>query len=100
MFKERAFAHDGSIGYSEDTLRELADTLPFRYLVTDFELFFGKQNRSSISLGTLIIRLDLDLSEDEIWGDAYEYEEFLEDYQPGTPDPISERRLRREEVED
>ncbi|OYR45124.1 hypothetical protein DJ74_16635 [Halorubrum sp. Ea8] len=100
VFREQAFAEDNSIGYTDEELRELADTLPFRYLVVDFELLHGKQQENSLSLGILIVRLDVGLSEDEIWGDAFEYETFLEDFQPGTPDPISERRLLRERSEE
>ncbi|WP_135365027.1 hypothetical protein [Halosimplex halophilum] len=100
IFRERSLGEDSSIGYTEDELRELASTLPFQYLVTEFELTYGKQNRESISLGTLIIRLDPGLSEDELWGDALEYEEFLEEHHPGTPDPIYTRRSMREEFED
>jgi hypothetical protein len=100
IFKERSLAEDESIGYTENELRDLAGTLPFQYLVTEFELTYGKQNRESISLGTLIIRLELGLSEDELWGDALEYEEFVKSHQPGIPDPIYTRRKMRENFQD
>jgi len=100
VFRKRSFGEDSSIGYPEDKLRDLASTLPFQYLVIEFELTYGKQDRESISLGTLIIRLDLGLSEDELWGDAMKYDEFLEEHQPGTPDPIYTRRSMREEFGD